>query len=76
MIPRRFQLFRIEDETGVSGTGVIVEGVEFSDGSVALRWLSDRTSTAIYGSIDDVEAIHGHGGKTRVQWIDPEGEGL
>ncbi|MGP4093013.1 hypothetical protein [Nonomuraea sp. KM90] len=75
MIPRRFHLFRLEDETGVSGTGVIVEGVEFSDGSVALRWLSERTSTAIYGSIGDVEAIHGHGGKTRVQWIDPAEEG-
>lgn len=70
-MPRRLHLVRTEDETGVSGTGVIVEGIEFSDGTVALRWLTTHTSTAVYASIADVETIHGHGGKTRVQWIDP-----
>jgi len=35
--PRPFVLRRLVDETGVSGTGVVAEGVEFSDGTVALR---------------------------------------
>lgn len=69
---RRFNLERLEDETGISGTGIIVEGVRFSDGSVALRWLSNLTSWAIYRSMDEVETIHGHGGKTVVRWLDSE----
>lgn len=68
--PRRFHLARHEDETGTSGTGVVVEGIEFSDGTIALRWLTDTTSTAVYASIDDVVTIHGHGGKTTVTWLD------
>lgn len=71
-LPRRFTLVRDVDETGVSGTGVIVEGIEFTDGTVALRWLTATTSTAVYASMDDVEAIHGHGGKTRIVWLDDE----
>lgn len=69
-LPRRFHLVRDADETGVSGVGVIVEGIEFTDGTVALRWLTGTTSTAIYATIADVETIHGHGGKTRVVWLE------
>lgn len=36
------------------------EGVEFSDGSVAIRWLTAKRSTAVWGSMDDMLAIHGH----------------
>lgn len=68
--PVRFHLVRTEDETGVSGTGVIVEGVEFTNGVVVLRWLTDKSSIAIYDSIADVIDIHGHGGKTVVRWVD------
>lgn len=77
-LPRRFHLVRDIDETGTSGVGTVVEGLEFTDGTVALRWLTATTSTAIYASIADVETIHGHGGKTRVEWIDdqPEPGGL
>ena len=66
---RRFFLQRDEDETGVSGVGYVAEGVEFTDGTVALRWLTEHTSTAIYNSIEDVEKIHGHNGRTRVVWM-------
>lgn len=70
MNSRRFQLDRREDATGVSGTGVVAEGVQFTDGSAALRWLSRYTSTAAYASMADLEAIHGHNGATRVIWLD------
>jgi hypothetical protein len=66
----RFALNRLEDETGISGTGVIADGVEFSDGTAVLRWRTKHSSTAIYASMDDLLAIHGHGGKTIVVWID------
>jgi hypothetical protein len=36
------------------------EGVEFTDGSVAIRWLTAKRSTAVWSSMDDMLAIHGH----------------
>jgi hypothetical protein len=64
-----FELHRLEDETGISGTGRVAEGVQFSDGSCAMRWLTPLASTAIYASIEDIDAIHGHGGKTVISWL-------
>lgn len=65
---RLFVLSRKDDEGGVSGTGEVAEGVEFHDGTVALRWRTEYRSTAIYASIADVERIHGHNGKTVIIW--------
>jgi hypothetical protein len=67
---RRFELHREDDETGISGTGVVAHGVEFYDRTIAMRWITLHTSTALYASISDVEAIHGHNGKTQVVWLD------
>ena len=61
-----FWLFRTEDVNGVSGTGYVAEGVIFHDGRVAMSWLSVPSSIAIYESVEIVETIHGHGGKTVV----------
>lgn len=61
-----FQLHRIEDESGVSGVGIVAEGVVFASGKVALSWLTPRTSVAVYDDLATVDAIHGHNGKTRV----------
>ena len=70
---KRFHLRRNVDETGVSGTGRVAEGVVFADGSAVLRWLSAHTSTAVYASINEVIAIHGHGGKTLIVFEDCPG---
>lgn len=69
---RRFRLIRQEDVSGVSGTGAIVEGVEFSDGSIALRWMTAYRSSVVFDSIDHVIAVHGHDGATVVEWRDSE----
>ncbi len=66
----RFELVRTEDETGISGTGVVAEGVEWQDGSCSMRWLTKTASVAYYDSIEDVRTIHGHGGRTVVEFID------
>jgi hypothetical protein len=68
---RRFTLIREVDVSAVSGVGRIAEGVEFSDGSVALRWHSRYPATAVWGGIDEVLAIHGHAGLTKVSWLGP-----
>ncbi len=65
--PRMFRLHRWEDFTGISGTGVVAEGIEFSDGTVALRWIvGEHRSTVLWPSIESVKAIHGHDGKTEI----------
>ena len=74
---RRFVLRRNVDVSGVSGTGVVAEGVEFSSGVVALTWLSAWPTSVVFHDrgIASVEAVHGHGGATRIVWLDPEGGG-
>lgn len=67
---RKFNLVRTEDASGVSGTGNVAQGVEFDDGTVAMRWLTATASTALYASITDVVLIHGHEGRTKVEFID------
>ena len=63
---RTFHLERKEDATGVSGTGRVAEGVEFSNGWCAMTWLAPHTSVAFYPNLDTLIAIHGHGGATEV----------
>ena len=69
-LQRRFILVRDTDESGISGTGVVAEGVEHSNGTCALSWLTISTSNAIYPNVKELERIHGHGGQTRIEWID------
>ena len=63
---RTFHLLRLEDESGVSGTGWVAEGAVFSNGWVALLWLTETPSLNFYPSIEAVQSVHGHGGLTRV----------
>jgi hypothetical protein len=72
MSMRRFHFLRLEDASGVSGCGKVAEGVVFSNGKVALEWLSNHASTNLYDSIADVEFIHGHEGRTKIVFDDPE----
>lgn len=67
---RRFILQREYDESGVSGTGVVAEGVQFSSGKCVMHWLSDWTSIAMYENIEELVHIHGHGGNTKIIWVD------
>lgn len=61
-----FHFYRIEDQSGVSGTGPVVEGVEFTNGWCAIRWLSETSSMCFYQSLEQVKAVHGHSGKTEI----------
>ncbi len=68
---RRFQLHRDVDESGVSGTGIVSEGIEFTGGKCALTWLTKSLgSVEVCDNIKVVEELHAHGGKTRIIWID------
>src|SRR5260221_5902116 len=71
---KRLYLERTLDPVGISGTGVIAEGVVFSTGKVVLQWLTEYQSIGIYDSISDVLSIHGHNGTTSVVIIDVDQE--
>lgn len=73
-LPKPFILLRMDDETGVSGTGTVAWGVEFPDGKAVTRWKGDATSvrqTCVWDNVKHVEQVHGHGGKTLLVYIDP-----
>ena len=70
MTARRFQLIRYVDVSGVSGTGAVAEGIQFSDGTVTLRWYGEWPTTSTWRSIDDLIAVHGHNGASEVCWVD------
>ena len=69
---RRFYLERFEDATGISGTGIVAEGVEFDTGDCVLCWMTPTSSIGVYKNIKAVKAIHGHGGLTKVRWFDED----
>ena len=72
---RTFRLVREQDESGVSGTGVVAEGVEFTGGAVVITWFSHFPAFNVYpGGMKTVEGLHGHHGKTQVVWDNPTKE--
>ena len=68
---RLFRLVRDEDETGISGTGPVCAGVMLPSGRCALEWIVGEQpgSIAIYNNVDAMLQVHGHGGKTRLEWL-------
>lgn len=67
---RTFQLHRDIDVSGVSGIGVVADGVRFPDGTAVLRWRSEFASTVVWPSVEAAMVVHGHDGKTRLVWND------
>ena len=55
-----FTMCRQADETGVSGEGVVVEGVIFATGQCVVHWLwpRPRGSVAIFDSFEDFLSVH------------------
>lgn len=51
-------MIRNNDESGVSGTGIVIEGIIFSTGRTVVQWLVAPCSVAIYESFADFRAIH------------------
>lgn len=67
-----FYLKRKEDETGISGTGIIALGAEFyPSGVCVLKWLTPTSSLGIYDNKNELIEIHGHEGKTEFIYGNP-----
>lgn len=69
---RRFVLHRDKDVSGVSGTGDVADGVEFDDGSCVVYWRGVHRSLEHWQNWQECEEVHGHGGLTRVVFLDEE----
>ena len=66
-----YEMVRNEDVSGVSGTGVVAEVVEFENGKVVVAWrLRDGgpkvANVIVYDSIEDAHTIHSHGQATKL----------
>ncbi|MET7776276.1 hypothetical protein ABZU94_10640 [Streptomyces mirabilis] len=69
-----FLVQRDQDASGISGTGVVAEGVQFSDGWVVTHWLDQapmwepKTDVWHHKGTQPITKVHGHGGATRIVW--------
>lgn len=48
----------------------IAQGCQFSDATVAVRWLNGPHRTILLDSIDDLIAAHCHDGRNHLLWLD------
>ena len=57
---RTFTVCRINDESGVSGTGIVIEGIVLATGQCVVHWLypAPRGSIAMFDSIADFATVH------------------
>lgn len=69
---RTFEVIRDIDRSGISGTGKVAEGTEYTDGVCTLHWLTKWNSTVVYPNIQHVINIHGHDGATRFVFHDDD----
>jgi hypothetical protein len=63
---RLYYLDRADDKSGVSGEGIVAVGIIFPNGWCVQCWLTDHQTIAYFPSIEEVKAVHGHDGATRV----------
>jgi hypothetical protein len=66
---RNFVLVRLVDLSGVSGTGRVAEGVIFHDGQCVVSWFGQFHSIEVWPSVEQMIAVHGHSGKTVVEYL-------
>jgi len=76
---RSFTVCRQSDESGVSGDGVIIEGVSLATGQCVIHWLYPLPAgaIAIFNSFDDFLKVHIHphpSNKSIITWEDGEQE--
>lgn len=80
--PRRFVVFRRGDLSETHNVDQVndadspqYEGIVFSDGTTAIRWLTKCRSTAVFADFETLWRIHGHDDPnskhgTEIRWLD------
>ena len=80
---RAFRLYRPRPPADYLPKGIArppeevqLEGIEFSDGTVVVRWLTLEHSTAVFPSFEMFRQIHGHPEYgTEIEWALGPSEG-
>ncbi|NJO65075.1 MAG: hypothetical protein HC836_45295 [Richelia sp. RM2_1_2] len=63
---QEFYLLRTKDVSGVSGVGLVARGVILSSHRVVMEWQMPYETLTVFDNIGQVQAIHGHGGSTKL----------
>lgn len=63
---QQFYLLRTKDISGVSGCGIIAQGVIFSSNRCVVEWKMPFMTITIFSNIEELKMIHSHGGATKV----------
>lgn len=75
MTARPFVLARHEDHSGISGVGIIAEGVAWTGGTASLHWMTEWEAFVHWpGGVEEILAVHGHNGSTVVRFLDEHNE--
>lgn len=67
---RRFVVRRKEDPSGVSGTGVVLDGILWPDGTVSTHWRGAAWSNVFWPDLATAESKHCYGGHSEIVWVD------
>jgi hypothetical protein len=81
--PQPFTVIRHADESGISGTGPVADGIVFPSGRCSVEWRGATPCVQVWPSFDAFKAIHidAHpDNNTEVKWLlrdeeDEEDEG-
>ena len=52
-----FNIERQDDKTGLSGLGVVAQGVEFDDGTCVVRWMGKIKTTVMHDNMESIITI-------------------
>lgn len=66
--PKTFRLVRTQDISGVSGVGIVAQGVEWYNGRVTIAWLGSFPTIEHADNLHQIEELHGHDGSTKIEW--------
>lgn len=73
---RRFVVQRNADPSGVSGTGIMLDGIVWPDGTVSTHWRDPNGegawSNVFWPNLAAAESKHCYGGHSSIVWVDDE----
>ncbi len=72
-----FQFIRIEDVTGIAGTGVVATGYVAPNGKACLMWIvPGKPQTVVTADCLEDLTVHLHEGRTVIRWLWTEDGGM
>lgn len=67
---RRFKIIREPDPTAIPCEAIVAEGVEFSNGRVAVMWEPRVKTLILFDSMHDMKSLMADSPTTHVEYID------